>query len=189
MGERKRAFGALKLTNCRAAHRSVRADWGGMPPEEIGGTLPASLWALAVGALVMAPFLAQLSTSLLAGREARRELREQYASDAGVEFAIWKLTNDAAFRSSVDLSAGTPVSLSPAPTVNQLATTITVEAVPIGVWTARASLPGNINGGGALAWDQLRPRLRDGRRYALRAYAARIWHPIVVEVAEIGLNL
>ncbi|HEX9893426.1 MAG TPA: hypothetical protein VGA78_05860, partial [Gemmatimonadales bacterium] len=81
-----------------------------------GGTLPATLWTLAVGAVVMAPFLGQLSTSLLAGRESQEELLEQYSADASVEFAIWKLQNDQSYRDSVDVAPGTPIAVAPAVT-------------------------------------------------------------------------
>jgi len=57
----------------RTLNGSAIAQWRSCREE--GGTLPATLWALAVGAVVMAPFLGQLSTSLLAGRESQEELR------------------------------------------------------------------------------------------------------------------
>ena len=106
---------------------------------EHGGTLPATLWALAVGAVVMAPFLGQLSTSLLAGRDSQKELREQYSSDSSIEFAIWKLQNDQTYRDSVDVAPGTPITVAPAVTVNGITTTTSSTAIPIGTWTAMSA--------------------------------------------------
>jgi outer membrane protein assembly factor BamB len=119
---------------------------------DAGGTLPATLWALAVGALVMAPFLGQLSTSLLAGREAQQGLLEQYSADASLEFAIWKLQHDQSYRDSVDVVPGTPITISPAATVNGITTSTTATAIPIGIWAPLANHPTNVGAGGSLVW-------------------------------------
>jgi len=123
--------------------------------KESGRTLPAVLWVLAIGALLMSPFLAHVSTSLLAGKDVEREQREQYAADSGVEFGIWKLVNDSTFRAQVDASPGTPVAVDPPITVNQLTTNITATALSSGGSSGWASMaPGTWFGWGAsLAHD------------------------------------
>ncbi|MEJ2561793.1 MAG: hypothetical protein P8Z42_03800 [Anaerolineales bacterium] len=104
---------------------------------EAGKTLPAALWVLAIGAILMGPFLSNVSTSLIAGLDLGGDQREQYAADAGVEFAIWKLLHDSAYRSSVDASPGSPVAL-PAIAVNQLLVDIGAETIASGGWTVMA---------------------------------------------------
>jgi len=142
---------------------------------EAGGTLPASLWALAVGALVMAPFLAYLSTSLLAGSGGRETSMERYAAEAGVEYGIWNLLNDTAFRLQVDVDPGTPYTPGPAITVNGLSPTMSAQAIPIGIWTSMANHPNTIGAGAALAHDfgdyiyALRGTGTQFRRYSISA--------------------
>jgi hypothetical protein len=123
-------------------------------PEE-GGTLPATLWALGIGGLLVVPFLAYVSSSMLAGRQAQDDVREQYAANAGVEFGIWKLINDTAFRDQVDAAAGSPVDVDPPVTANQITTN--TNAILLGYsspgWVAVADAPGSIASGGDLTWD------------------------------------
>ncbi len=123
-------------------------------PEE-GGTLPATLWALAIGGLLVAPFLAYVSSSMLAGRQAQDDAREQYAANAGVEFGIWELLNDGTFRAQVDAAAGTPVDVDPPVTANQITTT--TNAALLGFsgpgWASMADAPGNIGAGADLTYD------------------------------------
>jgi hypothetical protein len=130
---------------------TIRRSYG----KESGQTLPAVLWVLAIGALLMSPFLTHVSTSLLAGKDLEGEQREQYAADSGVEFGVWKLLNDATFRSQVDASPGTPVAVDPSITVNQLTTNITATALSSGGSSGWESMaPGTSFGSGAsLAHD------------------------------------
>ena len=121
--------------------------------EERGATLPAALWALAVGALVMAPFLGHLSTSLLGGKNAHAELLEQYSADASIEFAIWKLLNDQTYRNSVDVNPGTPVSIAPPVTVNGITSSTSAEANTIGIWNDMTYPAVPFEAGAALAHD------------------------------------
>ncbi len=58
-----------------------------------GRTLALALIVLAVGCLLIPPFLAHISTNLLAIRATEEGLNEQYAADAGVEDALYRLAN------------------------------------------------------------------------------------------------
>jgi len=106
---------------------------------------------VAVGALLVGPFLAHVSTSLLGSRAMQEGMNKEYAGDAGVEFGIWKLVNDSTFRSQVDSTPGTPVPLGPI-TVNQFTTTISVTALSTGGWSTLADALANVGAGGALAY-------------------------------------
>ncbi len=120
---------------------------------EVGRTLPAALWTLALGALIMAALFALVSTSLKASTSAQGNQFEQYSSDAGIEFGVWKLLNDSLFRSQVDAAGGTPVSISPSIVVNNITTDITVSQFAAGGnWELMADLPVNVSAGGALSY-------------------------------------
>ncbi len=60
---------------------------------EKGQVLPLALLALAVGSLVIAPFLGHASSSLTSSRIYGQAIVEQYSCDAGVEHGIWHLQN------------------------------------------------------------------------------------------------
>lgn len=119
---------------------------------EEGRSLPLALVVVAVGALLVSPFLAYVSTSLLGSRAMQEGMNKQYSSDAGVEFGIWKLVNDSGFRSQVDSTPGTPVVITPTITVNQFTTAITVTALSAGGWITLINAPANVGAGGALAY-------------------------------------
>lgn len=62
-----------------------------MMNSEKGQALPLALAALAVGMLVIAPFLGHASSNLIGSRVYGQVMSEQYSADAGVEYAIWNL--------------------------------------------------------------------------------------------------
>ncbi len=62
--------------------------------DEKGMVLSMVLAAMAVGALLVGPFLMQASTSLISSRNYGESISEQSAADAGVEHAIWDLVYD-----------------------------------------------------------------------------------------------
>ena len=64
-----------------------------MMNSEKGEALPLALLALAVGMLIVTPFLGHVSTSLTGSRIYNQAISEQYSADAGVEYAIWQLMN------------------------------------------------------------------------------------------------
>ena len=59
--------------------------------DEKGQSLPLALIALAVGALIVAPFLGYSGNALSGSRVYEQAITERYAADAGVEYAIWRL--------------------------------------------------------------------------------------------------
>jgi len=120
--------------------------------QESGRSLPAALITLAVGSILLAPFLSFVSTRSLGTRAAAETFNEQYASDAGVEFGIWSLLNDSAFRSQVDINAGIAQPLPFPSPINGYTPSITVTGIPIGSWYLREFAPQTINSGGSLAY-------------------------------------
>lgn len=74
----------------------LRGEMRRMASDEKGQAFPLALIALAVGALLIMPFLNGVSTHLLASQKFAASTSEQYAADAGVEDAIWKVTYDRA---------------------------------------------------------------------------------------------
>lgn len=129
---------------------------------EEGKSLPAALITLAVGSLLLTPFLAFVSSRALGSRSAESAIAAQYAADAGIEFGIWSLLNDAPYRSLVDTNQGIPQALAFPGTLNGFTPTISVTGLPIGAWTIRQSAPADVNRGGALAYSG------GDRIYALR---------------------
>ena len=67
------------------------ASRGGIMNSEKGQTFPLALIALAVGSLVISPFLGHASSMLTGSRIYGQAITEQYSCDAGIEWALWKL--------------------------------------------------------------------------------------------------
>ncbi|MFN2281626.1 MAG: hypothetical protein ACK2TZ_07175, partial [Anaerolineales bacterium] len=126
------------------------AHWG--LKAEHGKSLPAALITLAVGSLLLTPFLAFVSSRSLGTRSAETTLSAQYAADAGVEFSIWSLLNDVTFRSQVDNNISIPQVLVFPGSINGYTPTLSVTGLPLGSWTIRASAPASVERGGALAY-------------------------------------
>jgi hypothetical protein len=120
--------------------------------QESGRSLPAALITLAVGSMLLTPFLSFVSTRSLGTRAATETFNEQYASDAGVEFGIWSLLNNSAFRTQVDINAGIPQPLAFPGPINGYTPTLSVTGLPIGSWYLRQFFPSSINSGGSLAY-------------------------------------
>jgi len=122
---------------------------------EAGKSLPAALITLAVGSLLLTPFLAFVSSRSLGTRGAETTINAQYAADAGVEFAIWSLLNNhnPTFRAQADSNVNSPQTLPFSDTLNGYTPTITITALPLGVWTPMTSAGANIGSGGSLAYD------------------------------------
>ena len=146
----------------------VLAESGPVLRDESGGSLPAVLVALAVGVVLLSPFLAHVSSRMLAIRDLEGTLGSQYASDSGIEFGIWNLLHNSAFKATVDAAPLTPITLTPAVTLNGTTVTTTVELATCPSWSppsgtcSIASPPFSVGGGGALAYDPA-----NGRIYAL----------------------
>ena len=83
-------FGLL-LRGIRRLHRDSR-----------GQVLPLAMAALALGALLVSPFLVDASVNLLASRRVDASIKDYYSADAGVEWALWRLEGDPALTDSTD---------------------------------------------------------------------------------------
>jgi hypothetical protein len=91
-----------------------------------GQALPLAIMALAIGALVVAPFLGHAGTDLLGSRVYGEAIAQQSAGDAGIEHAIWSLTKgDLAEQFT---QPGDEVTYQLGETINGLTTSITVTA-------------------------------------------------------------
>ena len=132
-----------------------------------GRSLPAALITVAVGSILMTPFLSFVSSRSLGTGAAGETFNEQYAADAGVEFGAWSVLNNPAFRSQVDLNAGVPQALVFPGTLNGFTPTISVTGIPLGSWMVRQSAPATFDRGAALAYSG------GDRVYALRGNNTR----------------
>lgn len=148
----------ISLTDLRSLIRSGSKCFlsGRRPPlrakSQDGKSLPATLITLAVGSLLLTPFLSFVSARALGNQAAETAITAQYAADAGIEFGIWSLLNDSGFRSQVDSNLGTPQNLSFPGSVNGYSPTLSVTGLPLGSWTIRQSVPVTVERGGALAY-------------------------------------
>ncbi len=59
-----------------------------------GQALPITLGALALGIMVVAPFLTHASTNMVSALNYNQAIEENYAADAGIQYGIWKLGDD-----------------------------------------------------------------------------------------------
>ena len=64
-----------------------------MKNSERGQSLPLAMLVLALGTLIISPFLGHASSSLIGSRIYAQAMTKQYSCGAGVEHAIWRLTN------------------------------------------------------------------------------------------------
>lgn len=139
--------------------------------QESGRSLPAALITLAVGSMLLTPFLSFVSTRSLGTRAATETFNEQYASDAGIEFGIWSLLNNSAFRTQVDINSGIAQPLAFPGSINGYTPTISVTGLPLGSWYLRQFAPSNVERGGSLAYAG------GDRVYALRGANSRNFVP------------
>jgi type II secretory pathway component PulK len=93
--------------------------------DERGRTLVIALVALALGIMLVAGFMYYVSASQLATRASRQQTADRYSTDAGVEHAIWRLTNDSVFTNT--LESGDPFTYTIE--INDQTVTITVMQV------------------------------------------------------------
>jgi len=91
-----------------------------------GQALPLAIIALAIGSLVVAPFLGYAGTDLIGSRVYGEAIKEQSAADAGIEHAVWSLVNgDLAEQLS---QPGDEMTYQLDETINGLAVDVTVTA-------------------------------------------------------------
>ena len=77
-----------------------------------GQALPLALVALAVGTLLVSPFLADVSANLLASRHTDEKIADYYSADAGIEWGLWRLKTDPTLSASA-CPAWTPLEPTP----------------------------------------------------------------------------
>ena len=114
---------------------------------ERGAALPLVLIAVVLGAIVVPAFLGHIDSSIIGSGVYADAIYSEYASDAGVEHAIWRLT-DGGLTSNLTY-AGSMVNYSLAEAINGLTTNITVS----NAWQTIAS--DNFNSGtwtGGTGW-------------------------------------
>jgi hypothetical protein len=63
-----------------------------MKNDEKGQAMVITMFLVAFGTLVIAPFLSHAGSSLIGSRVYGETMSQQYSSDAGAEHAIWDLT-------------------------------------------------------------------------------------------------
>jgi len=78
-----------------------------------GQVLPLALAALALGTLLVSPFLVDASVNLLASRHVDTSIRDYYSTDAGVEWALWRLKANPTLTASTSYTAA-PLQPTPA---------------------------------------------------------------------------
>lgn len=61
---------------------------------EKGQVLPLALVALAIGTVIITPFIGHAGSNLIGSRIYAQAITGGYSSDAGIEHAIWRLTDD-----------------------------------------------------------------------------------------------
>jgi len=118
--------------------------------DEAGGSLAPVLIALAVGVLLLSPFLANVSTRMLAARSAEHSLRALYAADSGVEYGLWKLNQPSSGIGSC-LGSSTNLADFPGknpPGVNGVPTDVVLQVI-LGSWNSLSPTPQNVDTGGA----------------------------------------
>lgn len=100
-----------------------------------GRALVLTLIALAIGCLLIPPFLSYISTNLLASRATEKGMKGLYAADAGVEYAIRRIKDG-------ECPEGTPFDT---PTlVNGMPVTVTVGTESEGVYKVITSTATNV---------------------------------------------
>lgn len=77
------------------------STWHRLSREERGSALTYALVALAVGTMLITPLLAHVGSGYRTTESSRQAINTQYASDAGIEYAMWKLMHDSSFRQTL----------------------------------------------------------------------------------------
>ena len=91
---------------------------------ESGQALPLALIALAIGAVLVTPFLTDASVNSLASRQTDEAIADYYSADAGIEWGLWRLKNDPMLTATTTY---TEAPLQPTPTSINGATFPTME--------------------------------------------------------------
>lgn len=119
----------------------LRGEMRRIASDEKGQAFPLALIALAAGFLLITSFLSGVSTNVLASQKFRESTVEQYAADAGVEDAIWKVAYDGAV-----IPPGNTLSYSLDDPVNGITPSISITRVSVSLATDDFE-SGNLSGG------------------------------------------
>lgn len=98
--------------------------------DQSGKTLVIALIIMGVASLLIGGFLYYVSTSQRLTTSVQEQMEEHYAADAGVEHAVWQLTNDDAFAENVINAADEGDVIVYTETVNGETVVITVSVAP-----------------------------------------------------------
>jgi len=116
-----------------------------------GQVLPLALAALAMGAVLVSPFLVDASVNLLASRRVDASIKDYYSADAGVEWALWRLQANPALTDSTDF---TEAPLQPTPPALNGSTFPTTEIRRVhSAGMSQTITPDWQSGGGAKCYD------------------------------------
>lgn len=115
--------------------------------QDRGQALPLALVALAVGAVLVTPFLTNVSVNLLASRKTDEAIADYYAADAGIEWGLWRLKNDPTLTTSPTYTQ-TPLQPTPA-TINSDSFPTTEIRLVSGAGASETMTPTWQSGGGA----------------------------------------
>lgn len=94
----------------------MKALQASLAGREEGQALPLALIALAVGVVLVTPFLTIVSVNVIASRQTEEAIADRYSADAGMEWGLWRLKNDPALTTSTTYTE-TPLQPTPA-TIN-----------------------------------------------------------------------
>ncbi len=126
-----------------------------MSARQEGQALPLALIALAIGVVLVTPFLTIVSVNVIASRQTEEAIADRYSADAGMEWGLWRLKNDPALTTSTTYTE-TPLQPTPAAINGDSFPTTEVRFV---------------SGGGASSTYALRSQ-RDGRIITARVTAS-----------------
>ncbi len=97
--------------------------------ETWGQSLVPALVAITVGTLLVVPILHYYRSSQVETLAVETTLHRQYAADAAADYAIWRLVNDPAWRSTVDGARSSGVTVTLTEPVNGIQPTVAGAAV------------------------------------------------------------
>jgi hypothetical protein len=106
-----------------------RARWSYPLLAQGGQALPLALVALAVGTLLVSPFLADVSANLLAGRRTGANIADYYSAEAGIECGLWRLKNNPLLTTE-ETYTGTPLEPTPSSINSDSFPTTEIRLVP-----------------------------------------------------------
>ena len=95
----------------------MKARWTILRAREEGQALPLALIAFAIGAVLITPFLTNVSVNVIASRQTEEMIADRYSADAGIEWGLWRLQNDPALTTSPTYTE-TPLQPTPAAIIN-----------------------------------------------------------------------